>query len=405
MQTENDFIKRLFASDPKFTVNKECYRIDKDKNIILEKYNENYYSYNEVKQIDTLDNVACIKKYVDDYDEIIKTYKLKITGRELNYTITNLCRAILQRAFKNKEFEELDDFENEKLNKIKAGQYITYTNTELKTTTNTTTYDVNSFYAYVLKSSSSFSWCHGKGKQRKITRSPGVCGDHITEVSNLYENQYFQINILDHSTLPFYMKTTAKTLWVTNWDILIFNRENTKYELNSDYLCNNYYYEKEITARNSFFEKLLDSIYVLKSHNTLVKNVLSKIIGVMMSKTAIHTNNYNSDKKLIRIDRDEDGQPQYIYEKHKVVKGYEHNISRNKLFIFGYIKYKFMKIIRPVLDNKIPIYRIYCDSITCEKNEFMDALIEDKIGKMKIENKPCNNKVGYFQNNVNFILI
>ena len=73
MQTENDFIKRIFAGNPKFTVNQEHFRLDKDNNIIPEKYNENYYSYNEVKNINTLDSVACVKKYVDDYDEIIKT--------------------------------------------------------------------------------------------------------------------------------------------------------------------------------------------------------------------------------------------------------------------------------------------------------------------------------------------
>ena len=160
MQTENDFIKKSNSYDPLFIIDgtNKCYQSSKSNYIIpFAYYSEKQFVYNSVKKIDENDRVS-IKKYTDDFDEILKVLRLKRTGYELFYNVSNLCRAILERAFKGKSFEELDDFENEKLQFLKAGQYITYNNNET-TTKNTTTYDVNSFYGYVLKSSSFACGC------------------------------------------------------------------------------------------------------------------------------------------------------------------------------------------------------------------------------------------------------
>ena len=210
------------------------------------------------------------------------------------------------------------------------------------------------------------------------------------------------------------MKTENKVLWVTNWDILTFNSCGTKYELNKEFLYNNYYYEKSNSARNSFLEKHIEPIYKLKPTNSLVKNVLSKIIGVMFTRNITKQKCFNEfidedDKRLEGLtfsymDTDCNGENIFIYDCEGINIVEQHNIARNKPFLFAYIKYKFLYLIKPIIDNKIPFYRIYCDSITCEKNEFMDALLNDKCGGFKIENKTFNGKIGNFENTQNFIL-
>ena len=356
------------------------------------------FLYNEVKY-DGVSDISSINKYMDDFEEIIKILKLSVKGRDVNYNISKLCRVILdEKAFKDKEFEDLDEFETEKIEKITAGQYITYVNVDKETTEETTTYDVNSFYAYVLKSST-FSYNFKRGKKRLITDEDAM--------PSLYENQYFYIDILDSSTLPFYIKTDKKSLWITNWDLLIYQQQGTKYKLNQSLTYNNYYYEKCDTSRNHYFEKNIDKIYKLKSSNTLIKRLLSLIIGVMFTKNIKKVKTFykllkNNDSKIkgytfSHQNADDDGNDMFIYTAENNLCE-QHNITRNKLFLFAYIKYKFLYLIKPVVENKISFYKIYCDSITCDKNKYLDDLLSDKCGGFKIEDKDYNNKVGKFTN-------
>ena len=94
---------------------------------------------------------------------------------------------------------------------------------------------------------------------------------------------------------------------------------------------------------------------------------------------------------------DDDGNDMFIYTAENNLCE-QHNITRNKLFLFAYIKYKFLYLIKPVIENKISFYKIYCDSITCDKNKYLDDLLSDKCGGFKIEDKDYNNKVGKFTN-------
>lgn len=144
-----------------------------------------------------------IKLYISDYKKIVdalhfsqcnQDLNLKIDSNKLQYAPQNLARSILYENFGKYEQENLDDFEKEHC--AKYTDYIKYANLEEETTTETTTYDANSFHLYCL-SLSSLQFVNTTGNKEKIT-----------EIKNKFDIAYY---LIECDIPPFYVKDKIKS--------------------------------------------------------------------------------------------------------------------------------------------------------------------------------------------------
>lgn len=74
----------------------------------------------------------------------------------------------------------------------------------------------------------------------------------------------------------------------------------------------------------------------------------------------------------------------------------KYNFARMKPFFYSYGRYVMYKHIMELKKNNIKIFRVFCDSFTCSKNEYMDKLIGPELGKLKLESKEWNHNCGKF---------
>jgi hypothetical protein len=385
------------------SVNTNKYKIDFIKDTITKKKNpEKYYAVQDLKKNDDEQtDEEFIRKYMKDYEEIKnKLFKNKYSINQLKYSIFNINCALTYENHSHETHEEKDEFEIEHATKF--SDYIKYINTTDTTTINTTTYDVNSFYSYCTSLVCSFAT--KPGTQKKITNDE-------FKTTNFFKHLAYYLIECDKK--PFYLNDTVKApvYWVTNYDICTYNLLKLDCKICDTYDYNVYIYDikdcYEISKKSS---KSLNDIFDLKKQkNSVAKSMVSSYFGTMFSKekNEIQIKSYtktDETDKHVGITVDNSGNIIKLIKNKKVkdsdVRQSKYNISRNQRFFYSYVNYTLIRKIQGIINNNIKIYRIYCDSIVCDKNDYLK--LSDKMGDFKIENKKWNNKVGKFTNSHHF---
>ena len=319
-----------------------------------------------------------IDEYIKNFEDIMKMYK-----------ITNKCRyrmshlqllinySLLQKSEKTNgkiECDELDEYEKEFI-KDTSAFFIIYGNK--KKDKKTVSYDINSFYPYCMQS---YKFLFKKGIMI-----------NIRNMDELEKCSYYYVKVkVDVDTMPFYYKVTNNVLWLTNFDIYTFVMSGTKFELVDGMNC---YYYGPIQSKYENVSKIhsnINKLYKLKNvsptHKMCLKSMHGVIFGSEKIREQIPVLDENGEQvKTIDIDTMEE--IDLMEDKKREVKIFRNIIGhRNYSFFYAYTRYTmFKKYIKPVLDAGIKIDRVYCDSITCAKNDVLDKMIGPNIGQMKYE--------------------
>ena len=389
------FDKLIKVQNPKFINNiyitdgKQTYNV----------MNGQYLPYHESSYPIVGKNIT-IEEYVKSFEDICK--KISTDNYIINpvfcyYQVEKLARHILHMCLSKqndpKATIELDDFEKEHCMKFNSA-YI-YADTNKETNENTVTYDRNSSFCAGLKSNR--KWITGPGKKIKIDKL----------FDNLYDTlAYYLVKINLNSNLPVNYKNLKTKdnyyiTWLTNYDTLTFKAYKTDFELvsNGEYNC--YIYEDENTNANyrSMFETTINQLYKLKNTNKIVKTLMVQLHGHLFKQSdhLIHpktkkenristgeyiVNNYGDEIEIFETkNRDE-----YLY-----------NHLRNSRFYYSLVRYSLNNEVFKLQSIGVHVYRIYFDSFTCDKNDYMDKKINNVVGGLKLEDKIWNGKRGMFK--------
>lgn len=384
-----------------FGINNKLYKYDYNEDKFIEKKNpDKFRAVADIKQIEGMSEEESMRKYIKDFDEIAKLVNKKFSKISLNYDHVKLNKALIYLNNSDHEQEDLDEFENDNCSKF--SDYIKYVDLEKETNETTTTYDINSFHPYLF-SFGGLRFAYKSGNKKKITN------EEFKNMSMFKNPAYFLIECNDK---PFYLKNTirSRVYWVTNYDIQTYKLLDLKYNIyeGSDYNC--YLYDESYENSKSTIATFKKIYEMKKNKNTVAKIITSRYVGLMFQKERqyVKKSKYDKESQVVGMEMDEDGNWVEVVEKNGAVEVEEskkvncYNISRNQRFFYSFLNYTLVRLVKDVIKNNINIYRIYCDSITCDKNEHLDKLLSDDLGKFKIENKKFNNKKGKFMNLVLF---
>lgn len=378
------------------------YKTYSDKRHHNEKYIENIDEY---FQNSTLTSKERIEHYIVYFNEVCKLLKYQSIQHNFKLRVPNISKQIVYDALSKRILdengndiqEELDDFEKNIC--IRNNASFIYVNSDLKTDENTTCYDLNSYYASCLMSSC-IRLLTKKGKIQTLE----------TFLEDLYNSAYYKCKI-DLNNCPInYKKLTTDIVWLTNLDVMAFK---TTYNFPCDLVNegnNAYVYEKcKSTFRDTTFRSVIPKLYEIKKTNPLVKKILSCLHGVMFATRKKHHEHMLTNVNA-NCSEDEDIDNNFlvapclygdvdktIFENknmkfNKEAQYYHH---RNAQFYYSYVRYFLHKQIATLTQNNMPIYRVYYDSITTSKNDFLK--VDTTIGAFKIENKKYA-VGGYFEN-------
>jgi hypothetical protein len=356
--------------------------------IILTNGKSSYIFDGELKETDinnkSLYNVRVfhdnIPEYVKEFDELRKIYKI---NDNCQYRMTNLQLMLYYSILSKKEqnnsikpnCDEIDAHEDQII-KLSSPFSILYGNKQRDKSK--TSYDVNSFYPYCL---SSYKFLFNKGKMI-----------NLKDIGDLPKYTYYYIKIkIDLPTLPFYYKPTNNILWVTNFDVYVFDLHGTKYELVDGDNC--YIYEPirgKVENVAKIYDTFIKKLYKTKNNSQTHKLCFKSLHGVIFSNKSYKEQKPVLDDKgniMKTIDIDTMEEIDLLEDEKHTVHEFKNIIGhRNYIFFYSYTRYiLYKKYIQPLLKANIKIDRIWCDSIQCEKNPILDAMVGPDMGQMKYE--------------------
>lgn len=319
--------------------------------------------------------------YITQFDAICK--KFDINPKLMSYRLENLARTILYNCLKEKnvaECEELDEFEKD--HAMQSNFSFAYANTTIQTNENTVTYDKNNYYNSAFWAS--FDFLTKKGAYKTLTEIP----------KDLYKiSAYFYVQL--SGNLPVnYKELSTDKLWLNNYDIMACQAFNTDIKL-IEQENNAYVYEKEQHQICAIFRSALMKLHRLRDGSKLAKSLAKIMHGVFFLKN-----------ETIKIPNG-----QFILDEYgDEVEGYDikivgimFNHNRNISFFYSSLRLHLLKDISYMLKNNINVFRVYTDSIACDKNDYMDAKITPL--NYKYEKKEWNNRRGYFPNSKRWIAL
>lgn len=321
-------------------------------------------------------------KYKRDIEEICNM--LKIDPVTYGYSPFHIAKYFVNHFFHDKEFNELDNFEIQQM-KMPHTTDFKYINTEQKTSKSTTTYDINSYFPSLF--TQSLLKCPIKsGTKGKLAE---------INIKKLFDPAYYLIEAV---TLPISFTSTSKTLWLTNYGVKMFIESNCDFKLKQDCEYNYYHYDNfvELRGRSGDINKLYD----IKKTNTQSKMIITLIHGIMFNgERATHTTR-NKEYEIEYMDETGEIKVENVRknENYNAECNIKYNWFRFKPFFYSFCRYAMFKHVNKLQNDGIKIFRVYCDSITCKKNDYLDSLLNEKLGGFKIENKNWNGKKGRFLN-------
>ena len=177
------------------------------------------------------------------------------------------------------EFQPIEYEEFNILDKITSNHPLQYLN-ENKYIRENITIDRNNYYSFLLKS---IGCPHGpikSSKEKTIT---------LENIKKVY--RYYLVKVNFDNLPPFLYENKEKknansNWWLSQYDLMIFDMFNCKYELNTTENINCYYYDKIVTTKHSILEKLIK----LKNENKcnrIIKGYMNCTIGQMQRKRRV----------------------------------------------------------------------------------------------------------------------
>lgn len=326
------------------------YYVITDEDILQVEFREGIY----YEHIISLKNQS-IFEYAEEYKKMLAGLPFLCQNPHMyNYSFHKLTLHMEIISLKNRKVcdEPLDEFENER----KFMGDIKY-EVDNKGKTERQTVDINSFFLYI-KSTTHYQIISKKGELQTI--------ENMTNI-NKYNYAYVLVR-LDET--PFYLNSgfEGMTCWVTNWDVLSFDKLCVKYTLIAD-RPNYYKYDTIMTGYGSIAKKL----FGMKEKNRCCKYLCKRIHGSSFQHGVVANEDgltFNSLGEVI--------EGTAIDNKYKLY-------SRNKPFFYALTRYYMVSHIVRENININDIARIWTDSITFKDGVTYEIKLTDKLGGFKLE--------------------